>query len=70
MIGRALALELERSRESFLRATEAPADGVTIVLRLRPPDLSKLIHQGPGAGLSGIGPGQVKAEIEPGHPRV
>jgi hypothetical protein len=69
-IGRALAHELERCRESFLRATEAPEDGVTIVLRLRPPDLSSLTHPGPRGGSAGAGPGQVHVDIAPGHPRA
>ncbi len=69
-IGRALAQELDRCRGQFLRATEAPEDGVTIVLRLRPPDLSSLTRPGVASSSAGTGLGRVHIEIAPGHPRA
>ncbi len=66
-IGRALAIELDRARDAFLQAADAPADGVTIVLRLRPPELRALMAT--GAVQVGAGPGPVQLEIHPGPPR-
>jgi hypothetical protein len=68
-IARALALELDRSRDAFLQAVDAPADGVTMVLRLRPPGLRALLATGPVHAAASAGPGQVKVEINPGPPR-
>jgi hypothetical protein len=67
-IARSLAAELDRSREAFIQAVDAPADGVTIVLRMNPPALRALLATGlPMAALAG-GPGQVQVEIKPGQP--
>ena len=68
-IGRALARELDRIRDEFLKATDAPADGVTIKLSLRPADLRSLLSRSISARAAGSGPGQVRVEIAPGHPR-
>ncbi|MEU0646044.1 hypothetical protein [Streptomyces umbrinus] len=69
-IARALAAELDRSRDAFLRAADAPADGVTIVLRLRPPGLRALMTTGAVQVAAAAGPGPVQVEIRPGPPRV
>jgi hypothetical protein len=66
-IARALAIELDGSRGAFIQAADAPADGVTIVLRLRPPGLGALVAT--GAVQAGAGPGPVRVEINPGPPR-
>jgi len=70
-IARALATELDRSRDAFVQAADAPADGVTIVLRLRPPGLRALLSPGvAGAAAAAAGPGEVQVEITPGPPRA
>jgi hypothetical protein len=65
-----LAGELNRNRDDFLKAVDAPADGVTIVLRLRPPGLRALLGTGAIQAAAAAGPGPVQAEIYPGHPRA
>jgi hypothetical protein len=69
-IARALAAELERSREALLQAVDGPADGVTIVLRLRPPGLRALLGTGASPAAAVAGPGPVQVEIYPGQPRA
>lgn len=70
-IARALATELDRSRDAFVQAADAPADGVTIVLRLRPPGLRALLSPGVAvAAAAAAGPGEVQVEITPGPPRA
>jgi hypothetical protein len=65
-----LAGELDRNRDAFLQAVDAPADGVTIVLRLRPPGLRALLGPGAVQAAASSGPGPVQVEIYPGHPRA
>ncbi|MGE2713774.1 hypothetical protein ACQI4L_06945 [Mycolicibacterium litorale] len=65
-----LAAELDRNRDAFLQAVDAPADGVTIVLRLRPPGLEALVAARPAPSAVGSGPGTVQVEIYAGHPRA
>jgi hypothetical protein len=68
-IGSALARELDRMRDAFLQAIDAPEDGVSIVLRLRPPGLRVLVGAGvPRRAVAG-GPGPAQVEITPGPPR-
>jgi hypothetical protein len=67
---RTLAVELDRNRDALLQAIDAPADGVTIVLRLRPPGLRALFAAGPVQATAAAGPGPVQVEIYPGHPRA
>jgi hypothetical protein len=69
-IARSLAAELNRNRDAFLQAADAPADGVTIVLRLRPPGLRALLATGAVQAAAAAGPGPVRVEINPGHPRA
>jgi hypothetical protein len=68
-IAQALAAELDRSRDAFLQAADAPADGVTLVLRLRPPGLRALLATGAVKAAAEAGPGAVQVEISPGPPR-
>jgi hypothetical protein len=68
-IAQALGTELDRSRDAFLQAADAPADGVTIVLRLRPPGLRALLAAGAVKAAAAAGPGPVQVEINPGPPR-
>jgi len=68
-IAQALGAELDRSRDAFLQAADAPADGVTIVLRLRPPGLRALLATGAVRAAAAAGPGPVQVEINPGPPR-
>jgi hypothetical protein len=68
-IAQALGAELDRSRDAFLQAADAPADGVTIVLRLRPPGLRALLATGAVQAAAAAGPGPVQVEINPGPPR-
>lgn len=65
-----LAGELDRNRDAFLQAVDAPADGVTIVLRLQPPGLRALLTAGAAQASASAGPGPVQVEIYPGHPRA
>jgi hypothetical protein len=65
-IGHALAMELHRNRDAFIQAADAAADGVTIILRLRPPSLRAIV--GPGRRIPAGGPGPVQVEIKPGPP--
>jgi hypothetical protein len=65
-----LAGELDRNRDAFLQAVDAPADGVTIVLRLQPPGLRALLTAGAAQASALAGPGPVQIEIYPGHPRA
>jgi hypothetical protein len=67
-IGRAIAAELDRSRDAFVRAVDAPADGVTIVLRMSPPALRALLLTGLPMAATAGGPGEVQVEIKPGPP--
>jgi hypothetical protein len=70
-ISRALAVEFDRSRDAFVQAADAPADGVTVVLRLRPPGIRALVSPGAAvAAAAAAGPGQVQVEITPGPPRA
>jgi len=66
-IARALALELQRNQDGFIQAADAAADGVTIVLRLRPPSLRAVIGRA-GPRVRAGGPGPVQVEIKPGPP--
>jgi hypothetical protein len=65
-----LAGELDRNRDAFLQAVDAPADGLTIVLRLQPPGLRALLTTGAAQASAAAGPGPVQVEIYPGHPRA
>jgi hypothetical protein len=65
-----LAGELDRNRDAFLQAVDAPADGVTIVLNLRPPGLRAMLTPGGAQASAAAGPGPVQVEIYPGHPRA
>jgi hypothetical protein len=67
---RTLAAELDRNRDALLQAVDAPADGVTIVLRLRPPGLRAVLTAGSVQAAAAAGPGPVQVEIYPGHPRA
>jgi hypothetical protein len=69
-IAGAIATELDRSRDAFLQAADAPADGVTIVLRLRPPNLAAVLASGAIRAAAAAGPGPVQVEISPGPPRA
>jgi hypothetical protein len=67
-IARALAVDIERSRDAFLQAVDAPEDGVTIVIRLRPPGLPALLAPGSIRGPLAGGPGPAQVDVKAGHP--
>jgi hypothetical protein len=67
---RALASELARTSDAFLQAVDAPVDGVTIVLRMRPPGLRAMLVAGAVNAAAAMGPGPVQVEILPGPPRA
>jgi len=68
-ITRALAAELERLREAFLQAADAPEDGVTLTVGMRPPGLRMLLARGLlRRGAVASGPGQVQVDVKAGHP--
>jgi hypothetical protein len=68
-ITRTLAAELERIRDAFLQAADAPEDGVTITVGMRPAGLRLLLARGPlRPGVAAAGPGQVQVDVKAGHP--
>jgi hypothetical protein len=69
-VARALATELDRTRDALLQAVDAPADGVTLVIRLQPQALRVLLGAGGARAAAAAGPGQVSVEITPGPPRA
>ena len=69
-VARALATHLDRARDALLQAVDAPADGVTLVIRLQPPALRALLGAGHVRAAAAAGPGQVSVEVTPGPPRA
>jgi hypothetical protein len=68
-ITRTLAAELERIRDAFLQAADAPEDGVTITVGMRPAGLKLLLGRGPlRAGVAAAGPGRAQVDVKAGHP--
>lgn len=68
-ITRALAGELDRIRDAFLGAADAPEDGVTITLTIRPAALRAVLAHGPLArAAAASGPGQTQVDVKAGHP--